>query len=492
MKKFIQLILVSLVIIVATQIIGCAKEEVNRNAAKRDVRAVWISTVFNLDWPSTKGDINAQKKEFIKILDDVSSLGFNTVIVQVRPKGDALYQSKMNPWSEVLTGIQGQDPGYDPLEFMIKEAHKRNLEIHAWLNPYRVTSLPAENDQLAPNNFAVQHPQWVIEYDNKLYYNPGIPEVRHYIVDTVKEIVENYDIDGIHFDDYFYPKKNIDDKIAYEQYGEGKSLEAFRIDSVNQLVAEVNQAIKQIKPEVKFGISPAGIWKNKSNDETGSDTEGYESYYEIFCDTRTWIQNEWIDYVVPQVYWTTDNKNSNYVTVVEWWNNEVKGKKTQLYIGEGIYKDEIVAELAEQIKVNEKYDNVKGSVYFTYSDISNNRNGVREALKELYRLPAIPYSMPWLNDKKPKPVEVAINDNGTSKAITIFNNYQDAKYYLIYRFNQGEKMDLTNPAKIIAKVRNNEGEYEEYVDNKDGDFYYAITALNRNHIESNPTVKLKN
>lgn len=490
MKKTAYILLTIFFISMTFQLTACKKNELLTNDTKRDVRAVWITTVFNKDWPSTKNDMPAQKKEFITILDDVSSLGFNTIIVQVRPTGDAFYKSSINPWSEYLTGVQGKDPGYDPLKFMIEEAHKRNLEIHAWLNPYRITIKENNENNLADNNFALKHPDLLIKHDNKLYYNPGLPEVRKHVVDTVKEIVQNYDIDGIHFDDYFYPGKDIDDKQAYTLYANGKNLDDFRRDCVNQLVAEVNNAIKTTNPDVKFGISPAGVWKNKSNDPTGSDTKGYETFYEIYCDTRAWIQNGWIDYVVPQLYWITNHNKSSYAKLVDWWNNEAKNEKPQLYIGQGIYKDDIAAEIDKQINLNRSFKNVKGSVYFTYSDIKENRQNIREKLKMLYKTPAIPYSMNWLDNTPPNQPQISFSTDKDNKIITIFNTATETKYYLIYRFKKNEKPNFTDPTKIIAKINNSGNETEQYIDNAQGEYYYAITALTRNHVESEPAIEL--
>ena len=453
---------------------------------KRETRAVWVSTVWNMDWPSKVGDINAQKQEFIKILDEVSGLGFNTIVVQVRPKADALYRSSINPWSDVLTGVQGKDPGYDPLEFMINEAHKRNLDIHAWFNPYRVTATTSENNKLAQNHPAKLHPEWVVNYDDKLYYNPGIPEVRRHIVDTVSEVVKNYDIDGIHFDDYFYPGKDFNDKSAYEKYGNGKSIDDFRRYSVNQMVEEVYSAIKNLKPYVKFGISPRGIWRNQSSDPTGSDTNGSESYDDIYADTRNWIQNGNVDYVVPQIYWEMNNSLASYRKLVPWWANEVKNKNTNLYIGQGIYKDSVSSEIESQIDLNRSYSQVKGSMYFSYSDIKNNRQGIKDKIKNKYQYPALPDKMEWIDNTAPNTPTVNINNNQNYNEIVI-DNVNDAKYYIVYRFNNDENLDIENPSKIIAKVKNDGGNTTNYIDkNTAGQNYkYIVTAVDRLHNESN-------
>ncbi|MGL5354434.1 MAG: family 10 glycosylhydrolase, partial [Clostridium sp.] len=349
---------------------------------EKETRAVWVTSVYNQDWPSQSSQNNPelQKQEFIKILDDVKSLGLNTVMLQVRPKGDALYKSNINPWSDVLTGTQGKDPGYDPLKFAIDEAHKRGIELHAWFNPYRVTTSGTDLNKLSPNNFARKNPGTVIQYKDALVYNPGLPEVKKHIADTVAEVVSNYDVDGIHFDDYFYPGNDINDNDAYNRYGNGMNRDDFRRNNVNEMVRNVYNTIKSINSSVQFGISPRGIWKNKSSDSTGSDTNGAQSYYDIYADTRTWIKNGWLDYVIPQIYWEIGNKAADYSKLISWWANEVNNTNVQLYIGQGIYKPTVAREIDSQIALNRKYSNIKGNAYFAYRDIRNNTEGVREKI----------------------------------------------------------------------------------------------------------------
>lgn len=351
------------------------------------MEAVWMATVYNIDFPSTKNDVNAQKNEFIEKIDKLKSIGINTVIVQVRPKADALYKSEINPWSDVLTGIQGQDPGYDPLAFMIEEAHKRGLAFHAWLNPYRVTTSGTDLNKLSLNHPARLNPQWLISHNNALYYNPELEGVKQHIIATVAEIVNNNDVDAIHFDDYFYPSN-------YPlPPGEGKDgpVANSRRQHVNDLVRRVSETIKLIDNNVLFGISPMGIWKNSTSDPTGSATTGSESYYTVYADTRTWIKNQWIDYVVPQIYWETGNKAADYETLVKWWSNEVMGTNVDLYIGHGLYKDVVANEINTQLKINQKYSPVKGSFYYGMGSLLENKAGSLEkimAFKQLTPLEA--------------------------------------------------------------------------------------------------------
>ena len=351
-------------------------------AEKYEMRGVWITTVYNKDWPSKSnyGNVDKQKKEFINILDELKSQGINTVVVQVRTAGDALYKSNINPWSNVLTGIQGKDPGYDPLQFMIEETHERGMEFHAWFNPYRVTTSGTNLQVLDEKHPARQNPNWIIYNNGAMYYDPSNLGVKKHIIDTVTEVVKNYDVDGIHFDDYFYPEK-----YPLPEGEDRNGIEAnVRREYINDMIKSVYNTIKSVDSSIEFGISPSGIWKNKSSDITGSDTIGNESYYSVYADTRTWIKNGWIDYVVPQIYWEIGNSAADYKTLVKWWNNEVSGTKIELYIGQGIYKEVVRNEIYNQVKLNEDYNNIKGSIYYTASDILEN-SVVKDSMKLLYK-----------------------------------------------------------------------------------------------------------
>lgn len=472
------------------------------NNTKRETRAVWITTVYNKDWPSieNKNNIYKQKQEFINILDEVKNLGFNTVVVQVRPKGDALYKSSINPWADVLTGIQGKDPGYDPLEFMVDEAHKRNLEIHAWFNPYRITTSGTDLGILNDNNKAKQNPSWVVSSKSgtdssgndlyALYYNPGLPQVRQYLLDTIEEVVHNYDIDGIHFDDYFYPSKNFNDSEAYNKYGNGLSLDDFRRDSVNKLIKDVNKLINNVNKDIKFGVSPRGIWKNSSSDSTGSQTSGGQSYYDIYADTRTWIENKWIDYVTPQLYWEIGNKSADYSKLISWWSKEVEYKPIHLYIGQGVYKPVVSSQIKEQIDLNRTYKNIKGSMFYTWSDIEDNINGCKDTISKLYNEYAIPHNMEWKDKIPPSSPKISINKYSDRNEIEINRTSSDTSYYLIYRFDNKESININNNNKIIGDVRS-EGSKSTYIDSDielGKEYTYVVTALDRMHNESEPSI----
>lgn len=371
MKRLIGLVTMILLLLNAMAVPVFATE----TQGEKPMQAAWIATVYSLDFPKEK-NAAAQKAEFIQKLDTLKKAGINTVVVQVRPKADALYISKINPWSDVLTGTQGKDPGYDPLAFMIEEAHQRGMELHAWLNPYRVTTSGTDVKALHSSHPARLHPEWVISYKNALYYNPELKEVKEHIIATVEELVKNYAVDGIHFDDYFYPN---DYPLPAGEKPDGTVAQARR-NHVNEMVKGVSEIIKKTNPKVKFGISPMGIWKNQTNDPTGSPTKGKESYYSVFGDTRTWIKEGWIDYVVPQIYWEIGHSLADYDGLVKWWSNEVKGTQVALYIGQGIYKETVAKEIDAQLKHNGTLPEIKGSFYYGLGNLLGNVAGCQEKI----------------------------------------------------------------------------------------------------------------
>lgn len=364
-----------------------------RNDCKKvELRGVWITTVYDIDWPKTQNNPKAQMKEFIDILETLKSLNFNAVFVQIRPVSDALYKSGINPWSEYLTGKQGVNPGYDPLKFMIEETHKRNMEFHAWLNPYRVTTQGTDLDKLANNNVAKLRPDWVLPFENALFYNPENPEVVNYIAVTVYEIIKKYCVDGIHFDDYFYPY-NYPLPEGEDREGE---IANKRREAVTQMIRLVYNVIKSIRPSVQFGISPFGVWKNKSSDIKGSESKNLESYYDAYMDTVTWVKEGIIDYIAPQIYWTIDNKNSHYETLVKWWSDLVEGTDVSLYIGQNINNADIAKEIAQEITINRTYCEVEGSIFFSMRNIEENTGNVVEQFKQVYSCRAIT-PVQWAN-----------------------------------------------------------------------------------------------
>ena len=320
--------------------------------------------------------------------------GMNAVIVQIRPAGDALYPSQYEPWSEFLTGQQGKAPSpfYDPLEFMIKETHNRGLEFHAWLNPYRAV-FNMRISSIAPTHLTQLHPEWFLVYGGKKYFNPALPEVRLHTAKIVKDILTRYDIDAIHMDDYFYPYriagKEFPDQKSYLQYGKGMNKENWRRSNCDSIIKLLYETIRSTNPRVKFGISPFGIWRNKSQDPMGSETKGGQTNYDdLYADILLWLEKGWIDYVVPQLYWERGHKLSDYDTLLEWWNQHTYGR--QLFIGHGFYRAgsnlawRNPAEIPKQIEALRKFKTTQGSVFFNSKVFEKNPLGWNDSLKNNY------------------------------------------------------------------------------------------------------------
>lgn len=470
----------------------------------REMRAVWVASVYNLDWPSKKGlPVDEQKQEFIQLLDDIKAMNMNAVIMQIKPTADAFYPSKFGPWSEYLTGTQGKDPGYDPLEFMIEEAHKRGLEFHAWFNPYRITMNHTDLNRLSADHPARAHPEWTIAYGNQLYFNPGIPDAQDFIVDGIEEVVKNYDIDAVHMDDYFYPNKiagvPFPDQETYETYGQKFThIEDWRRDNVNELVKQINDTIKKEKPYVKFGISPFGVWRNIKDDPTGSNTTaGMTNYDDLYADTRTWIQPHHIDYITPQIYWSIGFQPAAYDVLTKWWSNEVKGQPVHLYIGQATYKINQNSDPAwsdpeeyfRQIELNRQSQLVQGSMHFSLKDINRNPLNVKKRLiEETYSKPALIPEMPWLHQKAPKkPIIQSVKKTEDGAVLQIQNDpHSSASYYAVYRLSNKGTYEF------VQTVRKETGSFTHTKDilaNQKKSYTYKVTALNRLHHESKPSTK---
>lgn len=398
MRKNLKILIVTLMFlsILSTNSINTISDGTDN---KHYFNGIWVATVLNIDYPNKPtNDSEVLKNEAIKILDDVKYMGFDAIFLQVRPSGDALYKSKYYPWSKYLTGRQGLAPDndFDPLKFWVEEAHKRGLELHAWINPYRVTkktSSDVNHDfaSLDTSNIALKNPSWIVKHsDGNLYLNPGIPEVRQFINDSVKEIIYNYDVDGIHMDDYFYPGKNFDDKETFIQYAKRKiDINDWRRENVNKLMAELSKTINANSKDIKFGISPFGIWANKTSNVLGSDTKGNQSYYDHFADSRKWVKEGIIDYIVPQLYWNIGYAIADYSKLLTWWQDVVKGTGVDLYIGQAAYRlagSDFespwygLREIEKQLRLNEKSPEVKGSIFYNYKAFANNK-----ALMDLIR-----------------------------------------------------------------------------------------------------------
>lgn len=358
-----------------------------------EVRGFWVATVYQINYPSKNTTDPAKLRAYAdEILDDAVELGFNAVFLQVRPTADSFYKSDIFPWSKYISGTQGVAPkdGFDPLEYWVQEAHKRGLSLHAWINPYRVAVSKSDFNALSDNHPAKLNPELVIAHTNGQYYfNPGLPEARELVCDGVREIVENYDVDGVHLDDYFYPDTNFADAETYATYGGNyNNIGDWRRNNVDSLIIELQKIVRGEKK--LFGISPSGIWANKDSDTPeGSSTRGYESYTTACADTRKWVKNEWLDYIVPQIYWNIGYSIADYEHLAHWWADVVHGTDVDLYIGMADYRvvednpDSVWykdAELRRQLKLNRTIPEIKGEVHYSYGDVVGHA-----CLKELYK-----------------------------------------------------------------------------------------------------------
>ena len=349
-------------------------------APQREMRGVWVTTVINLDFPSRPGLSNTEiKREIDYIIQHSRSVGLNAIFLQVRPAGDAIYPSEIFPWSKYLTGEQGLAPayGFDPLAYWIEQAHANGIELHAWINPYRIThstSRILDVNLLHPSNPARLRPDLVVPRGNALYLDPGFPDSRALIISGIQELLRNYNLDGIHFDDYFYPGLDFNDSVSFARYGAGRERHAWRVDNVNALVSEVQQAINEIDPSVRFSISPTGIWANIGSHPLGSQTRGYQHYLYLAADTRRWVQEGWVDFIIPQIYWHIGFDIADYEILLRWWEDLVRGTDVNLYIGHAAWREHdnqanFNGEILRQLQMNEQSDVVDGSVFFRWRSL---------------------------------------------------------------------------------------------------------------------------
>lgn len=370
--------------------------------AEISFRGAWIATVANIDWPSTEavGNDSLQQAEMVWILDSLESLGINAIIFQVRPTADALYQSEYEPTSHWLMGKQGDSLTYDPLAWTIEQAHERNMEVHVWLNPYRVNLAKTDTSTICADHIWRKHPEWFWEYNKQWYFNPGLDVTREWICTIVQDIVYRYDIQAIHMDDYFYPYpvggKPLPDVKTFEKYPRGfDNIENWRRDNVNRAIQEISATIHECKDSVQFGISPFGVWRNASVDSTGSKTTaGITNYDDLYADIRLWIREGWIDYVLPQLYWEIGKKAADYETLAHWWANEVRGTNCQLYIGmapyrlEGAKKDNPWGqgnEIGRQMKLNRTIPEITGECFYSTCPLLRNPRHVCDTIQSIFK-----------------------------------------------------------------------------------------------------------
>lgn len=468
---------------------------------KREMRGAWLHIIGNSEMQKMTPE---QVKDWLTAtVDKLEAAGCNTVFFQVRPCADALYPSEIEPWTRYLTGTQGKapEPFWDPLQFMIDLCHSRGMELHAWLNPYRVTS--TSKDQLAPEHIYNKHPEWFVKYGGQTYFDPGEPESRKHIVKVVSDIVTRYDVDGIHFDDYFYPYpvdgKDFPDSKSFEKYAadqgfDKKHKDDWRRNNVTMLIAEVNSAIKSIKPWVRFGVSPFGIYRNIDETPDGSRTRGLSGYASLYADSPLWARQGFVDYVAPQLYWKIGHKLADYEVLINWWNDlDLPG---HLYIGQSIEtfnEPDIVnpktTQMAKKIELVRELPNVDGNIWWPGWSIASNEIGIRDSLAMKYQCtPALLPAYTDIDNVAPEGVEAWISHtSGRIRWIAgpTEDVMQQPHFFIVYRFRDDEESDITKPENIFKITRDTsfvpEMPAEGHTDR------YVITAVDRCWNESLPS-----
>lgn len=420
MKRFdfsMKLIVLAVCAAIAVNLFYTPKTDIV-SAEDTEMRGIWVASVGNLDYPqSPTADAWQLRVQMDEVLDNCQDMGFNTVFLQVRPSGDALYKSDIFPWSRYLTGTQGTAPsdGFDPLEYAVNEAHKRGMQLHAWINPYRVTNSSNDNDKLAANNPAVLRPDLVLtDSSGKMYLNPGEADSIDIILEGIREIVRNYDVDGIHMDDYFYPSSGFDDSAAYFKYQDAYPNKAdWRRSMVTTLISCARDAVKEIKPNCMFGVSPSGIWANAGDTPGGSNTNGSSSYHSLYADTKLWVEREYLDYIMPQIYWYNGQPNADYNTLINWWAGVCAPTNVKLYIGEAAYKaasgseaawkgQNGINELSNQVSMCRQSQYIGGYSMFEYSSFMGNSD-LYNLIKQLQSTPVAAPTLGEINQPNPQP-----------------------------------------------------------------------------------------
>lgn len=490
----IKSIFLSFVLLLVTTTAGMAQ------SPKREFRGAWIQCVNGQFQGLSK---ETMQKTLASQLDALQQAGINAIIFQIRAEADALYQSSHEPWSRFLTGVQGKNPGWDPLQWMIDECHQRNMELHAWINPYRAkTKGTAALSPIHPYN---KYPKQFVTYAGQLYFDPALPENRKYICKIVRDIVNRYDIDAIHMDDYFYPYPNpgedFPDNASFAQYGRGYANKAdWRRDNVNILIKEIHETVRECKPWVKFGVSPFGIYRNQKSDPNGSATNGLQNYDDLYADVLMWVNNGWVDYNIPQVYWEIGHKAADYDTLVRWWAKH--GSERPLFIGQDVLrtvknadlKNPSVHQLDAKMKLQRSLPTVQGSCQWYAAAVVDNPGNYHTMLQKNYhRFPALIPTSPFMDDKAPAKVK-KLKPVWTADGYILFWTAPKAKkemdkaiQYVVYRFVQGEKVNLEDASKIVTITRDTY--YPLPYENGKTKYQYVVTALDRLHNESKAAKK---
>ena len=465
---------------------------------KREFRAAWIQCV---NGQFVGMSTQTMQQTLTHQLNELKKMGVNTIIFQVRPECDALYPSDIEPWSRFLTGQQGKSPNpyWDPLQWMIVQCHSRGMDLHAWINPYRAKT--KATTMVSTSHITIRHPERVFEYDDLLILQPALQENRDYICSVVADIVSRYDVDGIHFDDYFYPYpvagKTIPDDNYFLQNPEGfRDKGDWRRHQVSLFVQQLYETVKDIKPWVKVGVSPFGIYRNKKNDPNGSATNGLQNYDDLYADILLWVNEGWVDYNVPQLYWEIGNRAADYNELIHWWNEHASERP--LFIGEDIERTVKFGQQQQKELLHRECENVGGTVLWYAKAAVDDTGGYATQLRTNYwRYPALQPEMPFISKKTPKKVRKDMVVWITDDEPVLFwtpprasDWEREATQYVVYRFERGEKVNTDDPSKIVAVTT--ETFYKLPIEDLANRCVYAVTALNRLQNEGKPVkVKLK-
>ncbi len=469
---------------------------------KREFRGAWVASYFGIDWPNRNETPQQQRNAFLNIVNHHHQTGITALFVQVRSQSDAMYPSSIEPWGFYLTPAKagGNTPSeaWDPMQFMIDECHARGIEFHAWINPYRAIGNIANINNFAPNHVARQHPEWLIANGAERIMDPGLPQVREHVNSVVMDIVNRYDVDGIHFDDYFYPNAAFNDDATFAANNRGFTVRAdWRRDNVNLLIKAVSENIKAAKPWVEFGVSPSGIWRNGGE---GSATTGLQHYVSLYADSRKWLQEGWVDYLCPQVYWYINQPGADYKILIPWWNNNAYGRL--IYIGMAGYKVGEVnqatfttdrSQVPSQVRMNRNaaYPNIHGQAIYNTTSMRNNKLNFRDSLRQhFYNIHALQPLMPWVDSTAPEGVSgltasysggaVMLNWNNPAEAA---NEMDKVKKLVIYR-SENPAIDLTDATNIVGITATAVTSFTDTTTEPDKTYYYQVTSLDRLSNES--------
>ena len=459
---------------------------------KREFRGAWIQTVHQSEY--SRMTSQEMQADFIRKLDRLQALGFNAVIFQIRPEADAWYPSDLEPWSRFCTGEQGKspEPFFDPLAFLIRECHKRNLEFHAWLNPFRAST--SGNTVLAKQHIYHQHPEWFVTYNNQLLFDPGLPPCRDFICQVVQDIVLRYDVDAIHMDDYFYPYpvtgQPFPDDKSFQKYGLPQGYtpaqrDDWRRENVNQLIRQLKRTLLATKPWVRLGISPFGIYRNQkaTPDGSGSKTNGLQNYADLYADVALWVKKRWIDYNIPQIYWEIGHPAADYLTLAHWWDQNAHD--IHLYIGQDVARTMKADQLTRKLRCERSLKHVQGHCFWPANEIFWNNKGIADSLAQHYhRYPALLPAYSHLYPHRPRKI---CNLQYHARELTWMvkdsaGALGSAHYFVIYRFAAGEKIDLNDPSKIVGITR--QSKFSLPPQQKGEKYRFIVTSVDRFHNES--------